>query len=295
MGNLNKEIKHIDFYLDEQLNSEINDLSEDRIVRGYASTWDVDTVNDRITRNAFDDTIEKHFNAEIRRKGSPDIRFCREHKDIHIIGRLDVLRADEKGLYFEAYISKTVMGEETYILLKDRAIDKVSIGFVIEDEGREGKTRLIKKLRLYEISIVCFPANEKAEVISVKSLETDMEKNKVEKFLAELSSESQEKFIDLLHGMLTPKQLEAVVEEPVIEEEKAVEKITVPCTTCNGTGQIELAEILPQSNKTAIEEKAVEKEMEDELKNLKDKIEQQSILMEVNEVIKSALKLLEEK
>lgn len=46
-----------------------------------------------------------------------------------LIGRASLLREDAAGLYFEARISRTAMGDETLELVRDGALPQVSIGF----------------------------------------------------------------------------------------------------------------------------------------------------------------------
>ena len=46
----------------------------------------------------------------------------------------------------------------------------MSIGFETLQSSMDGDTRLLKELRLWEISVVTFPMNESAQIESVKSL-----------------------------------------------------------------------------------------------------------------------------
>ena len=65
-------------------------------------------------------------------------------------------------------------GREAYVLLKNRAIQGLSIGFVPlewEFETREDKqVRIIKKVDLWEVSLVTFPANPNSLVDEVKTV-----------------------------------------------------------------------------------------------------------------------------
>jgi len=61
-------------------------------------------------------------------------------------------------------------GREAYSLLKNNAISGLSIGYKVKDSIYDYDTglRLIRKIELYEISLVTFPANEMAQVVGVK-------------------------------------------------------------------------------------------------------------------------------
>jgi HK97 family phage prohead protease len=83
----------------------------------------------QITHDLREQFARGAFNAAIR--AAHRIPFAREHMRLGgtLIGRLTELRDDAKGLYFEARVSPTVAGDETLALLKDGALDQVSIGF----------------------------------------------------------------------------------------------------------------------------------------------------------------------
>lgn len=59
------------------------------------------------------------------------VPFAREHLPMggQLIGRITQLRDDAKGLYFEARVADTQLGNDTLALLRDGALDQVSIGF----------------------------------------------------------------------------------------------------------------------------------------------------------------------
>jgi len=59
------------------------------------------------------------------------VRLTRNHM-VHggtLIGRATLLRNDQKGLYGELRVSKTLAGDETLELIKDGALRELSIGF----------------------------------------------------------------------------------------------------------------------------------------------------------------------
>lgn len=69
------------------------------------------------------------FNHQLR--AAHRVRLAREHLTLGgaLIGRSTLLRDDPAGLYFEARASMTPMGDETLELVRDGALQHVSIGF----------------------------------------------------------------------------------------------------------------------------------------------------------------------
>ena len=70
---------------------------------------------------------------------------------------------------------KTQAGQEAYELLKMDALDGLSIGFRVNPKevsyDKRANKRIIKEVDLMEVSLVTFPMNPKATVMSVKGEE----------------------------------------------------------------------------------------------------------------------------
>tara|TARA_R100000655_G_scaffold94081_1_gene135482 strand:- start:398 stop:904 length:507 start_codon:yes stop_codon:yes gene_type:complete len=79
------------------------------------------------------------------------------------------LYEDEKGLVFVAEVPKTTFGNEVLELMKYGVIDENSVGImpVKKDYGEDG-VRMIKEVKLYEISAVTIAANDEAKILEVK-------------------------------------------------------------------------------------------------------------------------------
>lgn len=99
-------------------------------------------------------------------------------EDMTPIGVWTSLAEDGKGLKVSGKLADTPRGREIYALMKMEprpAIDGLSIGYIAKDwEPRskpEDPRRRLKRIDLVEISPVTFPANGKARVSSVKSIE----------------------------------------------------------------------------------------------------------------------------
>jgi len=65
-------------------------------------------------------------------------------------------------------------GMEAYALLKNGALDGMSIGYrtIAASDEADGRVRALEEVELFEISLVTFPMNERATVTGVKSIKT---------------------------------------------------------------------------------------------------------------------------
>lgn len=133
--------------------------SDEGEIKGYASIFNVvDQHNDIILKGAFDDLTHKN------------IKFLWQHKPEEPIGVISELKEDDQGLFFKAKLLLDLpIAKTAYNLIKNKAISGVSIGFKPTKFFYQGEKRIIEKLDLWEISLVTFPANEKAEVLEIKN------------------------------------------------------------------------------------------------------------------------------
>lgn len=132
---------------------------ESMTFRGYASTWDMDEVQDMIHAGAFEETIKERLPQN-------KIKVLWQHDRSIPIGLPVEMSEDEKGLFTVSKISDTTMGRDYMKLIKDGVVDRLSIGFnIAQSEFREDEwTRDIFKVHLFEYSPVTFPANENAVI-----------------------------------------------------------------------------------------------------------------------------------
>lgn len=165
-----------------QLEIEYKELSEGMGgFQGYASTFNnVDMQNDIIEPGAFAETIKA------TKKAKDGLPLLWQHNISQPVGKITSLMEDEKGLLIEGFFSSTEKGQESRQLLKEGIINKMSIGFQVEKARYDDKKglRYIQGIKLYEVSLVTFPANEKATITSVKSeVELPSTKRDFEKWL----------------------------------------------------------------------------------------------------------------
>lgn len=87
------------------------------------------------------------------------------------LGRATALREETCGLIVEARISKTVAGDEALELVRDGALDSLSIGFQpVRDKWNVDRDHVERlEVRLIEISLVHAGAYDDARVLAVRS------------------------------------------------------------------------------------------------------------------------------
>ena len=107
------------------------------------------------------------------------VKFAREHLSLggSLIGRLDVMRDDVAGLYIEARVARTPLGDETLALLADGALSDLSIGFRARQDRRlPGNVIERVTADLREVSVVLEGAyGEGALVAAVRSADEQAE------------------------------------------------------------------------------------------------------------------------
>jgi len=132
---------------------------------GYASVFGkVDHYDDIVAAGAFTKTLQER----------PKVKVLWQHNPSMPIGAPTAMREDGYGLLVDFDLNLEVeKGREAYSLLKQGAIDGISIGFeTLKDEmDRESGIRTIKEVRLWEFSVVTFQAQEAAMVTSIKNLD----------------------------------------------------------------------------------------------------------------------------
>lgn len=212
------------------------------IIEGYASTYDLDLGKDMIQKGAFVKTIQQRFFDQRAYNGKSKIKILWQHDTEDLIGSLLDLREDEKGLYCRIQIFRDpvfVSAQKAYRLAKYGEIDSFSIGYkpitwedTILDDGTE--VRLIKELKLFEISVVTFPMNEKAEFTNVKEEELkSVNESKAIELLTEIKS-MLEQFGTKLPEFFGVKSAESVVEVETKRDCKSCgEPMKMMCPSCD--------------------------------------------------------------
>ena len=131
---------------------------------GYASLFGtVDLGRDTVEPGAFARSLEK--------RGTRAVRMLYQHDPSEPVGAWLVLKEDRRGLYVRGRLTlSSARGREVHALMRDGALDGLSIGFRTvraRTDARTGVRRLLE-LDLWEISIVTFPMLPGARVEAVK-------------------------------------------------------------------------------------------------------------------------------
>lgn len=147
---------------------------------GYGAVFgNIDAYGDMIQPGAFKGSISEAkksgiWPAMLEQHGG----WGMSASDLTPIGVWTEMREDEKGLALEGKFAPTTRGREMYTLLKMTprpALNGLSIGYRVKEFSLgtkpEEPRRTLKKIDLYEISPVTFPANTKARVHDVKTIE----------------------------------------------------------------------------------------------------------------------------
>jgi HK97 family phage prohead protease len=136
----------------------------DGVFEGYASLFGVaDLGKDVVMPGA--------FAASLAQRGASAIRMLWQHDPAEPIGRWLDIAEDARGLRVRGKLNLAVeRAREIHALMRDGAVDGLSIGFKVERARSERPTglRRLEKLDLWEISIVTFPMLPGARVSTVK-------------------------------------------------------------------------------------------------------------------------------
>jgi HK97 family phage prohead protease len=141
-------------------------------ISGYFSTYDrvADSYGDVIAPGAFTETLKA------REESGHPFPLCWNHSlDVDdIIGVVDSIEDDEKGPHMTAHFFDTERAQKARELVKSGAIYQFSFAYQTQDEGsvklEDGtKANELRKLDLFEVSIVPIPANQNAVVTEIKS------------------------------------------------------------------------------------------------------------------------------
>jgi len=148
---------------------EVRAVSDDGKIEGYGSMFGVrDAYDDVISAGAFAESLKQH-------KGDGTMpAMLWQHSSDEPIGVWESMTEDAKGLKVVGRLAlDTTRGKEAHALLKMGAIAGLSIGFIAREweYDRETEVRTLKGVDLWEVSLVTFPANQKARVTNVKAAE----------------------------------------------------------------------------------------------------------------------------
>ncbi len=154
------EYRDSDTKKETRSSGELRSVDEDGMFEGYLTVWDtVDDYNSTFKRGSFKKTIQERASK---------VKIYYDHE--HLIGSSVELREDDHGVYGVGKLNLDVdKAKEAYSFMKDGTLDGLSFGFRTLKEGFKDGIRQIKEVQLFEFGPVTFPANDAAEIISVRS------------------------------------------------------------------------------------------------------------------------------
>lgn len=122
------------------------------------------TITEVVSRGAFKGIEHRH-----------NMRVLREHDRNKIAGKVEALHPErDEGLVAELRMSRSTLGQESLELAAEGLLD-VSVGFAPMAGGERWSTnrseRRLERCYLDHIALVCDPAYEDAQVLSVRAAE----------------------------------------------------------------------------------------------------------------------------
>lgn len=170
--------KTLDFPFD------LKEIKPDGTFHGYGSVFGVeDSYGDVVVPGAFADSL-----ATQKAKGRLPAMLW-QHRSAEPLGVYTSMDEDSLGLKLEGKLAlSTVRGAEAHSLMKMGAISGLSIGYQTREDSYDKITGIntLKKLDLWEVSLVTFPANDAARVQGVKSIEVIEDLKSAEKYLRDV-------------------------------------------------------------------------------------------------------------
>ena len=258
-----------------------------RIIRGYASTADLDRQGEIISLQAL-----KGAEKDLLR--NPAVFLNHEHNKLPV-GKTISAVVDEKGLLVTVEFTKAKFADDLWALISEGVVNRFSIGGrVMEAEEKRDKSgnifNEITKIELFEVSIVGIPANPEAKFVVSKSfsmaITEELKKREVGKDMSkeEKKVEKTEATIETTAENTTTVELEVKVEdvdvseeviedptseeevgevaEEAIEEAAATEKVIEEKSEEVAEEKAEETPSLEESSEEVVEEKETSKEVE---------------------------------
>ncbi|MBW3696458.1 HK97 family phage prohead protease [Vibrio sp. T187] len=127
-----------------------------------------DRVGDVYDKDAFKNTIEDFEN------GTNKIAFLYSHDLERPVGAIEEFWIEGSNLMMRARLALgTPDGDLSKKMIESGAITSTSIGYMVKEQYYDNnrKVNVLVEVALHEISLVAVPADPKADIVSVKTLE----------------------------------------------------------------------------------------------------------------------------
>jgi Escherichia/Staphylococcus phage prohead protease len=132
-------------------------------LNGYAATWQVDRLHDRIVPGAFAASLKSH------RENGTAIPMLWNHSVDDVIGQWTDLREDKHGLAVRGRLALGVARADDARVLAKAGILAMSIGYRAVKATYTDSVRELRQVELFEISLTAVPVNPGAKIVAAKS------------------------------------------------------------------------------------------------------------------------------
>lgn len=170
------------------------------VFRGYASTWDRDLYDDEIVKGAYAECLKADFRGT--GEGIPIYWNHDYSTPMNLIGQSVSAVEDERGLAFVGKLDlESPEGKRAYEHLRAGRVHQMSIGFLaqetawVKSDGDRYSHREIRKIRLFEVSLVTMAANQQCEVDEVKAIAAEAKAGRA------LSASNEEKIRSAIESL----------------------------------------------------------------------------------------------
>ncbi len=180
---------------------------------GLAATYDLDQGGDRIVPGAFTRTLQS---AKV-------FPLLWQHQADNPIGHVTCTETSQ-GLQVEgSIVLSDAVGKKAFDLMKAQVIRGLSIGYSTLQETVENGVRLLKEIKLFEVSAVTFPMNEAALIASVKNLKAMSDSERAKRLK---SMDEHRRAIDR-HGRGMREDMKALFGDELFMNDDAVDDQTL--------------------------------------------------------------------
>lgn len=208
---------------------ELNWNGESRTISGYAAIFgNIDKANDMLIKGCFAKSIQDRGPES---SANDKIIMLWQHDRKEPIGRISVLREDEKGLYFECVIDDVERGNQTLKQLESGTLNQFSIGYSYVWENceydREHDILIVKEVVLFEISVVTIGCNAETEYLGLKAEGNQYEalKKEIDNVCKGLSITKKEEVQTVVRKALSLVNLKPEVSTNPLEKKQADDKV----------------------------------------------------------------------
>lgn len=197
------KIKHKEFPFSLKMSSD----DSPGTIEGYVSVYgNVDASGEKVMPGAFAESL-----ATQKREGRYPLMLW-QHDTYEPIGVWDDLSDDGKGLFGKGRLiinNNVPTADKVYALVKNDAVRGLSIGYreVKVEPPSNGEPRKLVQLDLLEASIVSMPANRRARIDAIKSIDEVTRLHEFAQKLRDGEPMPIKEFEDILREAGVPKSL----------------------------------------------------------------------------------------